>query len=461
MALGQLRQAAAKKSGGNFTPGLDLMVEFVSAEMVGSPDKDLFVVKHMNNVPELGKVAGDLDKFRLSELKQVESADKNKRGRPTLTDHVGGKNRVKKALPGSVYAIENVYRGRDGVLVARWTNQVAPAAQDPTGKITPVAGSLIKLHGLTTDKTGNITGQASALMPNVERAVRVHGAKAVSGDEVVLSFDDMLKLDEVVYQHVGKPKSASLEDAVKAAATLVEAGNPGFVIRAVNPADPTEPPSEIVTVDRKRVQRDEKNNVWTPQTPDEVWVATQAKIKAKLEPVGITDISQLPDDIMVELIPYSAFPAVGATRDNLVAQVESSKTKNPGLKYHNDRDSQVYIGRVALSEEVVKNKACWLESNVVIQLADKEPGKEGEEDFYFRTFTKPRSRAPQMFADAELPTPNVSDAHVAAFTASATRRSEDKKERERKPEAAPAAPEDNSMGDEPSLEHEAAGAMAP
>jgi hypothetical protein len=461
MTLQALRQAAAKKSGGNFTPSLDLMVEFVSAEMAGSPDKDLFVVKHMNNVPELGKQAGDLDKFRLTELKQAETADKNKRARPSLVDHVGGKNRVKKALPGSVYAIEKVWRGRDGVLLARWTNQVAPAAVDPTGKITPIAGSLIKLHGLSTDKNGVITGQASALMPNPERAVRVHGAAAVADGEVKLSFDDMLKLDEVVYANIGKPKAASFEDAVKAAATLVEAGNPGFVLRAVSPSDPSDAPTEIAVVERRRVNRgDEKNPVWTPQTPDEVWAEAQAKVKAMLTPMGLTELGQLPDNIMVELIPFSSFPAVGATKENLVAQVEASKKASPALKYHHDLDSQPYVGRVVVSDDVVKNQACWLESNIVIQHADKEPGKEAEEDFYFRTFTKPRSRAPQMFSNAELPTPNVTDAHVAAFTASAAKRGEDKKERDRKPEAvAPVA--DNTVGEEPVLENEAAGAMTP
>jgi hypothetical protein len=163
---------------------------------------------------------------------------------------------------------------------------------------------------------------------------------------------------------------------------------------------------------------------------------------------------------MVELIPFSSFPAVGATKENLVAQVEASKKASPALKYHHDLDSQPYVGRVVVSDDVVKNQACWLESNIVIQHADKEPGKEAEEDFYFRTFTKPRSRAPQMFSNAELPTPNVTDAHVAAFTASAAKRGEDKKERDRKPEAvAPVA--DNTVGEEPVLENEAAGAMTP
>lgn len=464
MALQALRQAAAKKSGnGNFTPGLDLLVEFVSAEITGDPAKDYFVVRHMNNCPEIGKSAGDLDKFRLSELKQREGAvvDKNKRGRPTLADHSGGKNRCTKAAPGSVYAIENVYRGRDGVLLARWTNQVAPAKEDPTGKVTPVAGSLIKLYGLRTDKTGAISGNAGALMPNAERAVRVHGAKATSGDEIMLSFDDMLKLDEVIYQNVGKPKAAALEDAVKAAATLLEAGNPGFVLRALNPADPTEPPMELVTIERRRVARDEKKETWSPQTPDEVWADCQEQIKKVLGEMGLKDIGELPQEVMVELIPFSSFPAVGATRDNLVAQVEASKKDNPTEKYHHDRDSQPYIGPVTMNDGKVRNQACWLESNIVIQHADKEPGRENEEDFFFRTFTKPRSRAPVMFANAELPTPNVSEAHAAAFSKAATERGEAKRKGDRRPEAAAPTGDNSVGGDDPTLEAEAANSPAP
>lgn len=477
MALQALRQAAAKKSGnnGNFTPGLDPMVEFVSAEIVGDPNKDYFVVRHMNNCPEIGKNAGDLDKYRLSELKPREGVvvDPKKRGRPTLADHAAGKNRCTKAVPGAVYVIENAYRGRDGVLLARWTNQVAPAKDDPTGKITSVPGALIKLYGLRTDKNGAITGNAGALMPNAERAVRVHGAKANGGDEVMLSFEDMMKLDEVIYQNAGKPKAAALEDAVKAAATLVEAGNPGFVLRALTPADPTEAPMELVVIERRRVPLDSKGNPltadstekqatsWRPQTADEVWADCQVEIKKVLGEMGLNDVSELPQEVMVELIPFSSFPAVGATKENLVAQVDASKKNNPGQKYHHDRDSQPYVGPVVDNAGKIRNQACWLESNIVIHHADKEPGRENEEDFYFRTYTKPRSRAPLMFANAELPTPNVSDAHVAAFTAAATKRFEDKKERDKRPEqAAPAG--DNSVGhDDPVLEAEAANSPTP
>ncbi|MGY3582238.1 hypothetical protein ACVIGB_000837 [Bradyrhizobium sp. USDA 4341] len=431
MAAVGTQNRSSKGGNGSFGPWINPMVEFVSAEMAGGPDKDVFVIKHLVDQPEVGKRAGDQDKMKLRDLKPTQA---------TLEDHLKGKNKVKKATPGTVYVAKRAFRDKDGVLSVDWVDRVAPSMEDE--EIYPATGVMVKPYSLYYDReTGKLKG-GDTVVADLWRAVRVKGDKAVEGNEVVLSYDDMINGEKMAAVGYG-PKSASFEDAVRAMFQPTWGGAPGFMIRAWDNNSPNSPPSVIRDVRYRDSVKNPDGEGYIEQTHEQA-------IEAFLADMGpiFANAENFPPGVTVEIVPNRTYALVGETRQKLAAEM---KTRNA----RHDREADPFYAPVLeAGRDKESSKACWCEANLVVW---RKFNDEKQKEVFFRTSLSPRRCAPEHhYTDAEVVTENMPASYAAVLTASAGKRSEALREA-KKSKAAPAQTADtNSVGEDPGLENEAA-----
>lgn len=427
--MGAFDAMKSKAAGGGFRNGsssVSLLVTFDAADIAdtkkSSGEKDTFKVTHVRG--GLGRKAGEQDAIRLGKYEKKEGG----KDRPSLWDHLNGKNRVAAAQPGTVYLIQGAKRANDNVIEARWVRNLGPALQDPENKSIVLPSIMTKVVSVAADKDGNYAKNHYLYLVDATRAVRVGGKAQV--EEVALSAADLAD-PEKMESLAGKGKSAALDDAIKAAVSQQFAGDPGFIIRVIEDEAQDKPFSIQFIRPSNKVGEE-----WVAATPDEALAVFKERNPE------FYDGAKAADTGMVEIIPFVRVRAGKSSAEKAIEQVIAAKAKDPANKYPKDRVSEQFYGDIVNLEGKTQYRACYMDSVTVIRSMDPASG------YYFWTDANPMDT--KKFADAEVITDNIAPALVAKYDAIAAERGKFKP-RDPKAETAPETPEEN-FGEDPAIE---------
>jgi hypothetical protein len=423
-------EAMKSKASGTFRSGgattVPLLVTFDAADFEpkkSQGEKDSFTVTHVRG--GLDRKAGEQETVRLDKFEKRKPTDKD---RPSLLEHLRGKDRIDAAKPGTVYLLQGAKRAADGTLLAHWVKNLGPALGDADNKLIILPGVLTKVVSISNDKAGNYSKNFYAYHIDANRAVRVGGKAQV--DEVVLTAADLadpVKMDSLA----GKGKFAALDDAIKAALTQQFAGNPGFIMRVIED-DAQDKPYNI-----QFIRPDNKvGEEWVAATPDEALAAFIEGNKEWYEGAKAADTG------LVEIVPFVRVRAGPKVAERAIEDMIAKKAEDPTNKYPKDRTSEQFYGDVVNVEGKKQSRSCYIDSVVVIRSMDPASG------YYFWTDAYPMER--KKFADAEVITDNIAPALAAKYEAAATERGK-YKPRDPKAEQAPEPAEEN-FGDDPAIE---------
>lgn len=420
MGFGNVKPAGFRRSG---PASATLLVEFVGADIAdprkSSGEKDTFKVVHIRG--GLGKQAGEADVMRLGKYEKKEGG----KDRPSIWDHLNGKNRVNPAKPGTVYLVQEAVRAADGTIEARWLKNLGPSLEDPENKSTILPGIMAKMTTPSANREGVYTGGPRLFLLDTDRAIRV-GGHALKDGEVALTAEDLA--GELA---PGVPRSANVDDAIKAALGPAFAGEPGFMLRII--PDEGTPFSVSFTLPREK-----KGEEWVNATPEEA-LEIFKKREADLYKAVLTE-----KDGFAEIVPFVVVNAGKLTKERALEDIQKQKEKDPTNRYPKDRTSAQFYGEVSVEDGdkvKIQNRACFMDSVIGIRTMDPASG------YRFWTDAYPMDR--RKYADAEILTDNLSDDIAAKFTAAATERGKFKAKEPKNEQAE--APEEN-FGEDPQVE---------
>lgn len=433
MGFEAMKNKAAGSNRG-FAQSQQLLVTFDAADIAdmkkGNPEKDAFKVTHVRG--GLGRKAGEQETVRLDKFVKKEGA----KDRPSLLEHLRGKDRIDAAKPGTVYLLQGAQRAADGTLLAHWIKNLGPTMQDPEGKLIILPSVQAKVVAVATDKEGQFAKSFYTYLIDANRAVRV-GGKAMVEEQVLTAADlaDPDKMDGLA----GKGKSADLDEVIKAALSQQFAGDPGFLMRVIED-DAQDKPYNIQFIRPSKKVGEE----WVPATPEEALEAFKEREPEWYEGAKTAESG------LVEIIPFVRVRAGPKVLERAIDDMIAKKAKDPENKYPKDRNSELFYGNVTNVEGKVQYRSCYIDTVTVLRSMDPASG------YYFWTDVYPMER--KKFADAEVITDNISPAVAAKYEAIATERGKSAKADPKAEQAPEEKPEEN-FGEEPALE--TAGAPSP